>query len=385
MDATIEITEIKKRVFKEKLPEVKSTLTLEQKTKILVLINANPSEPPSLKELTDILYPGQDLDGRSAEGKAIKEYCATLSIKTKSTFDPKYTQTLELTESQKLYIRNNAATMSPVEMVQALFVKDGVSKGNLEYKTVQNFMTENDIQAFEQETKTVRPIAPAKEKFIPKTLDQAARKVNKYVLNAIDLKELKKDTRIQNYLQALIRFCHKTRYGLMINTLASGIDLELFESTFISNVWDKPDLSEEEIDQNINLCCDIVNYTKMQREVERMSEMRDKCLDDSDGKRLSMALVQQMAELYKEMDNNLKRQNATTKVLIGTRNDRMEGQKKGATSVSQLVEAWRDKLKRDRLIALAEKRKELVRSELDRLDTLDAFKCEIFGLNKESF
>lgn len=365
----------------------KIVLTPEQRAKILGLINSNPSKPPSLKELTDNLYPNKDLDGRSFEGKAIKEYCATLNIVPKSSFDPKYKKAITLTQGNELYIRNNHLTMSTVEMARAIFAKENICKINLEYKAVQDFLDANGLKSFEpdiqKQSSSNQPIA--KERFIPKTLEQAARKVNKYVLNAIDMKELKKDTRIQNYLHALIRFCHKTRYGLMINTLANGVDLELFESTFISNVWDKPDLSEEEIDQNINLCCDIVNYTKMQREVERMSEMRDKCLDDSDGKRLSMALVQQMAELYKEMDNNLKRQNATTKVLIGTRNDRLEGQKKGQASACQFVEAWRDKQKRDRLIALAEKRKELVRSEVERLDTLDAFKVEIFGLNKESF
>lgn len=368
--------------MKEKNAANKYVLNLEQKTKVLGLINSNPDKMPSLKDLTDNLFPGQDLDGRSIEGKAVKEYCALLNIVAKSSFDNKYKTGIELTDSQTLYIRNNAINMSIEEMARALFAKENISKISLEYKAIQEFMFASNIRAFEQSTTVTTPI---RERFIPRSIDQAAKRVNKYVLNAIDMKELKKDTRVQSYLQALIRFCHKTRYGLMMNTLAEGVDLELFESTFISNVWDKPDLSEEEIDQNINLCCDIVNYTKMQREVEKMSTMRDNCLEDSDGKRLSMALVQQMGELYKEMDNNLKRQNATTKILIGTRNDRMEGQKKGAASVVQLIEAWRDKQKRDRLIALADKRKELVRTELERLDTLDSFKIEIFGLNKESF
>lgn len=369
-------------MIKEKSVPNKYILNLEQKTKILGLINSNPDKPPSLKDLTDNLFPGKDLDGRSFEGKSIKEYCALLNIVAKSSFDNKYKTGVDLNDNQKLYIRNNSINMSIEEMARALFAKESINKASLEYKAVLDFMMTNNIQAFQQSTTTTAPI---KERFIPRSIDQAARRVNKYVLNAIDMKELKKDTRVQSYLQALIRFCHKTRYGLMMNTLAEGVDLELFESTFISNVWDKPDLSEEEIDQNINLCCDIVNYTKMQREVEKMSTMRDNCLEDSDGKRLSMALVQQMGELYKEMDNNLKRQNATTKILIGTRNDRMEGQKKGAASVVQLIEAWRDKQKRERLLALADRRKELVRAELDRLDTLDSFKIEIFGLNKESF
>lgn len=355
-------------------------LTTEQKAKILTFVNATPNGFPSLKELTDLLYPGAGLDGRSFEGKAIKEYLSTLNIKTKSTNDPKYNTELVLTDEQKLYVRNNASTMSIIEMARVIFNKENITRVNLEYKAVEKFLQSINVTAYDP-NEFVKP----NNSLLPKTLEQAARKVNKYVLNAIDLKTVKKDTRTQNYLFALIKYCHKTRYSLMLSTLANGIDLELFESTFISNVWDKPDLSEEEIDQYINLCCDIVNYTKMQREVEKLSEMRDKSLDESDGKRLAMALVAQMGELYKEMDNNLKRQNATTKALVGTRNDRMEGKLKENASVLQLVEAWRDEEKRKRLLKIAELRKQLVREEMTNLDTLDAFKVEMFGVDRESF
>ena len=77
METAIEFPEVKERVKKEKPAIKRIILTLEQKTKILGLINLNPTNPPSLKELTDNLYPDQDLDGRSFEGKAVKEYCAT--------------------------------------------------------------------------------------------------------------------------------------------------------------------------------------------------------------------------------------------------------------------------------------------------------------------
>ena len=356
-------------------------LSPEEKVKILGLVNSNPTNIPSIKELTNAIFPDKGLDGRSNEAKSIKEYLATLNIKTKSSFNPKYAQDTNLTDEHKLYIRNNAATMSITEMGRALFNKENICKINLEYKLIQEFLNINKIKPFElnQQTNTngVR--------FIPKTLDQAARRVNKYVLDGIDIKTLKKDTRLQNCLQSLIRYCHTPRYGLLMNTLADGVDVDLFESSFIRYAWDKPDLMEEEVDTYLNLCCDIVNYTKMQREVERLVEMRDQCLDDSEGRRLSMGLVAAMGELYKEMDNNQKRQNAALKALNGTRNERMEGLRRGAASVSQLVEAWRDQLKRERQIALAERRKQMVRDEIKHLDTMDAFKAEIFGLNRESF
>lgn len=353
----------------------KITLTQEQKARILTLINARPDKPPSLKELIQVAFPNSNLDGRSFEGRAVKEYCSTLNVITPTTRKPP-----ELTDEQKLYLRNNAQTMTIVEMARALFNKEDICKINLEYKLIETFLTENNIKPYEPQPQVIQ-----RPHFIPKTLTDAARRVNRYVLNAIDTKNLKKDTRTQNYLQALIRYCHKTRYGLMMSTLTNDIDLELFESTFISNVWDKPDLSEEEVDQYINLSCDVVNYTRMQREVDRLTEMRDKCLDDSDGRRLSMALVDQIGRLYEEMDNNFKRQNAMVKVLVGTRNERMAGRLKESASVIQLIDAWRDEEKRKRLIAVAEHRKKVLNETIKELDTMDSISVEIFGLDRSNY
>ncbi len=358
-------------------------LTDEQKAKILSIVNANPNNPPSLKDLTDVIFPGRNLDGRSFEGKAIKNYLATLSIKPRSTIDPKYSTGVELTEEHKLYIRNNALITSIQEMAQALFPdKKNISKISLEYKAIAELLSSENARVFNPESETAT--VPSTKRLIPKTLDQAARRVNDYVLNGIDIKNLKKDTKTQHYLQGLINYCHTPRYGLLLATLADGTDIELFESSFIRYVWNKPDLMEEEVDTYINLCCDIVNYTKMQREVDNLVELRDKCLDDSEGKRLSMAVVAQMGELYKEMDNNQKRQNAALKSLNGTRNDRLDGKRESASFLSS-VEAWRDQARRERLVAIAERRKELIKKEVERLDTLDAFIGEIYGLNRESF
>ena len=357
-------------------------LTPEQKAKVLGLINSNADDPPSVKDFLDNLFPDKKLDGRSFEGKAVKEYLSTLNIKPKLSYNTKYTQPIELTSEQELYISNNHSTLSIVEMARALFNKENICKINLEYKIIQDFLIKNELAPFDPNEVT---IITSPQRSIPKTIDQAARKVNKYVLNGIDIKTLKKDTRLQNCLQSMIKYCHTPRYGLIMTTLSDNLDCELFESSFIRYVWDKPDITEEEVDSYINLCTDIVNYTKMQREVERLGETRDKCLDDSDGKRLSMALVTQMGEFYKEMDNNQKRQNAALKNLTGTRNDRLEGRIKENASFLHAVEAWRDEEKRRRLIAIAEKRKQMVKDEVERLDTLDAMKAEIFGLNKESF
>lgn len=369
-----------------KRPSDSVVLTDEQKKKILVSVNTDPKNIPSVKQLFAELFPDKSFDGRSLECKVIKDYLATLNIKTETVCPSyfKYKDGITLTSEQELYIRNNYSSASISEMACSLFNKRAVSRINLEYKVIEEFLDKNGLVPFDPKQETTNPVVST-TRFIPKSIEQAARRVNKYVLNGIDISTLKKDTRIQNCLQAMIKYCHTPRYGLLMNTLSAQIDCELFESSFVRYVWDKPDITEEEIDSYINLCCDIVNYTKMQREVERLVEMRDKCLDDSDGKRLSMALVTQMGELYKEMDNNQKRQNAALKNLTGTRNDRMEGRLRENASFLQAVSAWREEEKRKRFIAIAEKRKQMVKEEIERLDNLDALKCEIWGLNKESF
>ena len=63
---------------------MKHELTEEQKQSILNEWNSRPDSPPSLLELIKIAFPNQNLDGRTKEGRSVKEFLSTRSIKARA-------------------------------------------------------------------------------------------------------------------------------------------------------------------------------------------------------------------------------------------------------------------------------------------------------------
>ena len=61
-------------------------LTDDQKKKILEEWNSRKVNPPSLAELTKLIF-GEGLDGRSQQGKAIKVYLASRQITPKKSHE----------------------------------------------------------------------------------------------------------------------------------------------------------------------------------------------------------------------------------------------------------------------------------------------------------
>src|SRR5579859_6175864 len=104
--------------------ETEIILSPEQEQKILDLWNANPTLPPSLKELTVSLF-GSEKDGRTSEAKAIKKCLATRNLKAKTTeFIGTKLQEIELSEAHKKYIETNVITMTALDMARILFSND---------------------------------------------------------------------------------------------------------------------------------------------------------------------------------------------------------------------------------------------------------------------
>jgi hypothetical protein len=219
----------------------------------------------------------------------------------------------------------------------------------------------------------------------PKSVYKAMRKVNKYILNAIREEEIDKNTKLQKQMNNLIGFLHMFRFLLLMNTFTSLKDKELFEASYVRYVWNALDITEADLDLICNLCLDIVNYTNLQSQLDSLRDMRDKCLDDNEGRKLSMSMVEEMKNIRKDMDENSKRQNATIKSLQGTRNDRAESKLKENKSVIQLMEAWQEEERRLKVIAYTNRKKVDIKTEINRLDSLDSIKVEIFGLSADAY
>ncbi len=365
----------------EKIEEVILPLTEPQKSAILKIWNDSPeNKPPSVKDITDKVF-WVGLDARSKQARMVREYLATLGMKLKPIVPYDKMEKIVLTPEQKEFIGKNCPVMTTVEMARILFEKPKLTNLDLESRAVVDY--------FKTLPKEVQFAAgddvPEGNYRSPKSEEHCIARINKYVPGAIPKDEYVKNNKLQIYVQTTIKFLHKHRFILMMNNFISERDRTLFESSFVSYVWDKPDLTAEELDAYLNLSADVVNYTRMQADLDNLAVIRDQSLSDSENKKLSMSIVESIGKMYGEMDSNLKRQEKTRESLQGKRKDRMEGKIRESASVIQLVEAWREKEKRDRLIKLGELRKKVVKDEIDRIDNLDIIKAEIFGLNKESY
>lgn len=358
-------------------------LTNDQKKLILERWNNKELDPPSQRELLDLCFPKLNLTVRTLEWRAIKEYCASLSIKPvvseKHVLKPK----VILTEEQKEYITNNASSMTSFEFAKEMFNDRRVTPLSMETRAVQEHLKTLDPNLLYKKSEGEE--VPDEEYRPPLTPVRAAARLNKYSINCITPEQLTKDTRIQNNLKSLIKFCQMFRFQRIMSSFKMIKDRNLFESSYIRFVWDKPDLTEEELDLICNLSLNIVNYTNMQQEINDLREMRDKCLDDSEGKRLSMSIVEEMKNIKKDLDENEKRQNSIIKTIQGTRDSRIDIKAKENASVVQLVDAWREEQERQRIIKLGNDNKEKIKNELIKLDTLEEFIGQIWGINKDSF
>ena len=66
---------------------MKHKLTEEQEQTILNEWNSRPDSPPSLLELINLAFPDQNLDGRTKEGRAVKEFLASREIKARASHE----------------------------------------------------------------------------------------------------------------------------------------------------------------------------------------------------------------------------------------------------------------------------------------------------------
>ena len=83
------------------------TLNDSQKELVINEWNSRPDNPPSLLELINLAFPDQKIDGRTKEGRAVKEFLSTRNIKARASHEYQPKKKLELTEEDEAFIKNN--------------------------------------------------------------------------------------------------------------------------------------------------------------------------------------------------------------------------------------------------------------------------------------
>ena len=352
-------------------------LTEEQKQIIMDEWNNNPDDPPSLLDLITKAFPGQNFDGRSKEGRAVKEFLATSNIKARGAHEYKPKKKINLTEEDIEFIRNNASTMKPLELTKVVFKDNNLSNLSQEARCVKEF-----LETLPRESLLIAPEEEVTEYYKPpNTFYSSLVRINKYVHPPLDKDKLSPAQR--KAVQSLMGYLCTFRFTHQINSYLSLNDRDLFESSFIRYTYDKYDLTQEEVDQYIVLSCEVVIASTVQSRVERLSNLLDNSADDTEGRRMSMSLIEAISSCQTEYNQCINRQTKLLNDLKEKRSTRLSKELKNNASILNLVEMWKDEESRKKMIQLAELRKVALSEEVERLSTMDELKGKILGLSED--
>ncbi len=328
-----------------------------------------------LLALTRAVFPDMpNIDGRSKHGKSVKKFMSLSNLKITTTEFIKGAD-LVLTEDQKEYIKNSE-NMRPMEIARVIFQRVDIKPLSKEFKTVYAFMKDAGMTTQQEDEPPHEELYRA-----PRKLDQIVLKVNKFCNESFDAEKVKPD--IKRNLLALLKYVGVYRFGYQMNTFLSQVDRELFESSFVRYTYDKHDLLEEDVDQYIDLCAQIVENARQSRYIELLEQDYRECLADNNKKQNSKAFVDMINGSKDKLNQGKSRQEKLYGGLVKTRGDRKSKQIEESASILKLVEAWRMKETREELLDLADEQKNLEAKEIDRITTLDDVTALMAGISKE--
>lgn len=354
-------------------------LSEEQKQNLLNAWKSAPiDKPPTQKELVKIAFPNIEVDARSKQGKAVKEFFASFGFKPKpSTWVNVGAYTLSVAEKDFIQSNYDKLLDNKLEIANLLFPDKKITPLSREFKAIYNFIKESEIFAPQEEE-------PEDDKCLftpPRTYTECLRLINKYTHDIISIQDASE--REKHGVNVLIKYLHSPRFIHMINTYEIESNRNLFLAEFIRATYDKPDLTVDELNLYLNLCSDYVSSSQIKREIELLSKRLGEIMDYPDGK-MSTSLADTISAKNKEYNDCLDRQEKLVNKLNGSRAIRLKNQAVANSSVKSLVEYWREEKNRRKMLHIA-KIKEKARLETAiNLNSMDSIKTEMFGAVDEN-
>jgi hypothetical protein len=375
-------------------------LTEEQQGLIRKAFENNAS--PNLSELTRNVFNNNLIDGRSKEGRAIKEYIAQFQIgkvrvNVIQKVDP-YILSEEQKDKIKLAFKEDGFTT--LIFTRKMFQNETISALHQEHRAVHEYvkflndqedkknLRISDSGEFESivysPSNMKRPEIASEQYKSPATMIQAIARINKY-LNYGWKEETLKRAQIK-CVESLFSYLKIFRFLYQINSYSRIEDRELFEDAFIRYTHDKDDLTQEELDQFITLSNEVVIAADIQRRIDYLRHALDDMASESEGKKISMSLNEAINNAQTEYNQCISRQDKLYKSLTVNRSKRIEEKRNENASILNLVYAWKQEENRERMIALAERQREALKEEVEKLSSVDEFKAIIRGIDpKEIF
>lgn len=357
-------------------------LNNEQKTIILKRWQESDGEQdenkiPSIEELCELAWPGMKYNGQHKQGRAIKKFLAEhdLKPKTKTEYTPK--GLLSLSAENKEYILNNP-NMRALEISKILFNNPNLTNRHQETLTILNYQKELEKEGGYK--KEIKDDEISEEYRPPKKIEESCARINRNVNGAnFDYKKLTPTQK--KCCQMLMSYLGSLRFSHHLNLINNADDRRLYENTYIKYIYDKTDLSQEDLDQYLTLANEAVMESSIKRTIAMLEEEQQRERDEQ-GK-MSMSIVETLKISRDEYNSCIKRQQGLYKALEVERSKRLNERIGPQFTLLNIVEEMKNEEKRKALVAEAEKRNDKLKDEIKRLSGLDELICRIYGVDED--
>lgn len=361
--------------------EIKLTPEQEQ-----IVLNAFQMDPePTIKKLVQLIYPNiEDADGRSKEGRVIKELLASKGLKWRTTADYQPKPRLELTEENKEFIKKHCDKMTLVDLARFVFNNPSITNLHVETKTIAEYIKTISADVPRNIAEQAEDVPMEAKYKPPKSVQGVFIKVERHVLNhGMDKNNFKASEKKQ--LEMLLAYMNTDRFVRQINIYDTQISRDLFESSFVRYTYDKSDLTEEEVDQYIVLAHEAVNSINIQIRIERLQKIMDEAttnVNPGEKARLAMSLVDAINTLQTEYNQSTTRFNTLLNSLKGKRADRLAELRSAHASILNLVQTWREEKSRLKYLVVADLRKQDLEKAVDELTSVADIRARVLGLDR---
>ena len=365
-------------------PEESATLSEDQKS--IIRASFKGGSAPNLTDLTRLVFGNPTLDARNKEGRAVKKFISEFQIGNLSGFkNEEAGKQIFLSKDQEEFILDSLdkGISSTLSIAQVLFQNPSITPLHKEHKAVHEFVK---LVQKKEEDLNITSYSPTQSKKIsvdpykaPVSTAHAIARINKY-LNYGWREDLLKKSQLKQ-VESLMNYLKVFRFQYQINSYSRNEDRELFEDAFIRYTHDKDDLTQEELDQFITLSNEVVIAADIQRRIEYLRMSLDEMASDSEGKKISMGLNEAINNAQTEYNQCISRQDKLYKSLTVNRSKRIEEKINENASILNLVYAWKQEENRARMIQLAERQREALKDEVERLSSIDEFRAIVRGLD----
>jgi hypothetical protein len=283
-----------------------------------------------------------------------------------------------LTKAQKEFIDKHIM-MRPLEIARLLFDDEKLQYSTAEFRAVKTYY--DTVESPDKPLDNKKESADIADVNYnpPKTFVSVLKRVNNHT--SVNYKEDKMTPSQKENLVRLMGYMSTNRFVYEMNMLKKVSERDNFEATFVRMCYDKPDLTEEEVEMYINYCAGRVSIDRMKIEEAGLIEWKEQVMREE--KVPPMTIIEAINNTRSQIDSAQKRLEKSLQDLNGKRVNRLDKLAANNENVLKLIEAFREGRSRAKMIQYLELRKERRDKEVERITNMDELRAQIFGISPE--